>query len=355
MIVDVSEWQGQIDWTRVKASGITRAFIKSSEGINWADPDFHVNWMAAKAAGVPRGAYHFARPDGGNDPNVEAASFLSIVGPLDSDDWIALDYEVIGTGNDAAWVLTWLQNVQAVTGKLPFFYSNYVGCARVASAPGLAQFPLWLAFPGNPFYFPVCPSPWTQIALWQFGTGNIPGINGNVDEDEPIALFGSVSGQIAMEEEMVLLRNPNTQAIYAVGVEGKRVISAEEWGVYGKTMTAADVTTATLASIPDVGRYDRLVLLHDPATQAIYEVGPSGKRLISAQEWATYASNGATYIDVATTELALIVDAPANAGSADPAVILAAIADLKAHPSFDPNDAIMLAIIQKMEGAFKQA
>jgi lysozyme len=57
--VDVSKWQGAIDWPRVRASGASFAFIKATEGGDHLDERFAGNWAAARAAGMPRGAYHF--------------------------------------------------------------------------------------------------------------------------------------------------------------------------------------------------------------------------------------------------------------------------------------------------------
>ena len=64
--IDVSKYQGDIDWHRVRASGVGFAFIKATEGGDHADERFAENWAArAGAAGMPRGAYHyyyFCRP-----------------------------------------------------------------------------------------------------------------------------------------------------------------------------------------------------------------------------------------------------------------------------------------------------
>lgn len=57
--VDVSRWQGTIDWPRVRASGAAFAFIKATEGGDHVDDRFAENWAAAGRAGIPRGAYHF--------------------------------------------------------------------------------------------------------------------------------------------------------------------------------------------------------------------------------------------------------------------------------------------------------
>src|SRR5262245_10163417 len=57
--IDVSYWQGNIDWQKVSDAGIHFAYIKATEGGDRVDPRFLHNWNAAKEAGVPRGAYHF--------------------------------------------------------------------------------------------------------------------------------------------------------------------------------------------------------------------------------------------------------------------------------------------------------
>ena len=57
--IDISRWQGEIDWHAVKRSGKRFAFIKATEGQDHSDPKFRQNWDAAKRAGVARGAYHF--------------------------------------------------------------------------------------------------------------------------------------------------------------------------------------------------------------------------------------------------------------------------------------------------------
>ena len=71
--IDVSYFQGNVDWTKVEAAGIRFAYIKVTEGGDRFDPNFRDNWAGAKQAGIARGAYHMigARadrpPPGGNE------------------------------------------------------------------------------------------------------------------------------------------------------------------------------------------------------------------------------------------------------------------------------------------------
>ncbi len=57
--VDVSRWQGDIDWDRLRSQGANFAYIKATDGGDHIDPMFKTNWRKAKEAGVRRGAYHF--------------------------------------------------------------------------------------------------------------------------------------------------------------------------------------------------------------------------------------------------------------------------------------------------------
>ncbi|MEI4488478.1 GH25 family lysozyme [Frigidibacter sp. MR17.14] len=57
--VDVSRYQGNINWDAAARGGVSFAFIKATEGGDVADPTFQQNWIQARMAGVPRGAYHF--------------------------------------------------------------------------------------------------------------------------------------------------------------------------------------------------------------------------------------------------------------------------------------------------------
>ena len=57
--IDVSRWQGEIDWRAVRRSGVAFAFLKATEGGDVVDPLFEANWEASRKAGIRRGAYHF--------------------------------------------------------------------------------------------------------------------------------------------------------------------------------------------------------------------------------------------------------------------------------------------------------
>src|SRR4051794_32355928 len=67
--IDVSSWQGTINWTKVKASGVHFAIARTGDGLG-KDSHFHANWSGMKSAGLVRGVYQFFRP--GKDPIQQA-------------------------------------------------------------------------------------------------------------------------------------------------------------------------------------------------------------------------------------------------------------------------------------------
>ncbi|AUO08533.1 glycoside hydrolase family 25 protein [Paenibacillus jamilae] len=79
--MDVSRYQGKIDWKAVKASGISFAFLKASQGKSYRDKTFIGNAQAARAVGVLVGAYHYLDDSAKTpeDARKEAANFVSAI------------------------------------------------------------------------------------------------------------------------------------------------------------------------------------------------------------------------------------------------------------------------------------
>jgi lysozyme len=72
--IDVSHWQGDVDWFAVARGNVKFAFAKASEGNVTVDPTFKQNWSGIQVADLIRGAYHFARP--GRDAETQARRYL---------------------------------------------------------------------------------------------------------------------------------------------------------------------------------------------------------------------------------------------------------------------------------------
>ena len=77
--IDVSHYQGSINWSSVAGAGITFAWNKATEGQSEVETTFANNENNAKAAGIPIGPYHYAHPEL-NTPASEAAHFWNVAG-----------------------------------------------------------------------------------------------------------------------------------------------------------------------------------------------------------------------------------------------------------------------------------
>ena len=187
--VDVASHQGQPDWRAVAASGVAFAITKATGGTWYTNPTFARNWLEIKAAGMVRGAYHYAFESSGQDlpgdgPEAEADYFclaLERAGGAQPGDLLALDIED-GEGMLGEWCLRWLRRVEKRTGIRPLVYTGawFAGPHGLAKTPELADYALWLA--AYQTASPAAPAPWDTVAIWQHtDKGSVPGIAGGVD------------------------------------------------------------------------------------------------------------------------------------------------------------------------------
>jgi lysozyme len=188
--IDVSSNNGSIDFAKVKAAGYSFVLVKATEGATWNDPAFLANYRAAKAAGLIRGAYCFARPRTSSAVN-EADAYVDTVFRAGGFDGLppVLDMEDEGglTASELAhWILAWEGRVRARTAKQPLIYAStaFLQEHLVPAARMITHIPLWVACynGGRP---PHDVGPWTHWTFYQWTeTGAIPGHSGHVDFSE---------------------------------------------------------------------------------------------------------------------------------------------------------------------------
>jgi len=180
--IDVSHFQGTIDWNAVAQTGKLFAFAKATQGLTYVDPQFHANWAGAKAAGLLRGAYHFYQP--GDDPRQQAEFFLETVGLGPGDLPPALDVEISNgqtSGEIVHGVQEWLSTVQQALGVTPLLYTDRTFWNTLGTE-GFGGYPLWIAEYG--VTSPLLPAGWTSWTFWQSSeTGTVPGVTGSTDLD----------------------------------------------------------------------------------------------------------------------------------------------------------------------------
>jgi lysozyme len=184
--VDVSHYDGTIDWAMAKASGIAFAFMKATESTSFVDPTFATNWKDAGAQGIIRGPYHFFRAS--VDGVQQADYFLQNAGSPGAGDFpLALDLETLDSqpaATVAQRALDFLQHIQDKTGRTPVVYTSASFLSSIGSPAGFAPYTLWVA--NWQVTCPKVPSPpWNDWVIWQHSsTGTVPGITGMVDLDE---------------------------------------------------------------------------------------------------------------------------------------------------------------------------
>jgi GH25 family lysozyme M1 (1,4-beta-N-acetylmuramidase) len=218
--IDISRFDGAINWTRVADSRVKFAFIEASRGSGadcavkpkrcGADPFYDLNYWSARAAGIRVGAYHRAFPTGNgwrelkSDARAEARIFAEQVDELFKDDLLpALDFESPFGGLDArqlrSWVHIWLERVRKELGQKPIVYTNVTSWRATGDTTELARAgtPLWVANWGVDS--PAVPADdWDGRgwSIWQFtNSGSVRGIKGRVDEDWLRGGFGRVSAR----------------------------------------------------------------------------------------------------------------------------------------------------------------
>lgn len=184
-MIDVSHWQGVIDWHKVKAAGVARAYLKATESINFRDITFPANYQGTKAVGIERAGYLFFRGD--KSGTAQAKYFSDYVGADRGELAPAVDVEAGAAGVSRATftqrLLECLESVAELFKRQPVIYTSKNKWDELTSHPAwIRDYDLWLAAPNRAVPpLPVGASTW---AIHQFDwEGIVDGIDGPVDLD----------------------------------------------------------------------------------------------------------------------------------------------------------------------------
>ncbi|QWU17409.1 lysozyme [Paenibacillus sophorae] len=197
--IDISHHNGPVDWAKVKADGISFAFLKASEGQTYRDDTFAVHVKAARAVGVLVGAYHFVRAVNEADAKAEAANFFAAIEAAGGMDVLDLppvmDYENNPGGISKARInaiaAAFLLEIEQKTGVRPIVYTGNSFAANFAAAIG--KYPLWVARYSKEA--PTEVTAWPRWDFWQYSDGQnggersgggrkVAGVSGYVDLNE---------------------------------------------------------------------------------------------------------------------------------------------------------------------------
>ena len=280
--IDVSHWQGVIDWPAVAAADKRFAYIKATEGTSFVDANFAANRIQAKAAGLYVGAYHYARPDATlGDAVAEADHFIDTVQPAAGELLPVLDLEEAGDLSTAAlqdWVRAFLNRVyqrlgvRAVIYVSPNFWQTHMGDTTWFADSGYRM--LWIAHWTDAGAPSVPGANWSGYGwtFWQYSSnGAVPGISGRVDLDRyggtdfgPVLISANPGGP-APPDPSLSLASSASQTVYREFVTltvGLQPLGASR-PVEIQRLSPVDTTWVTIAN-----------LTTDASGTATYSYGP---------------------------------------------------------------------------------
>ncbi len=189
--IDVSRWQGEIDWEKVGKSGVRFAMIKALHGKK-PDPRFEANIRGAAESGISAGAYVFSLAKSSGEAEEEAEAAVSLLRGRPVRWPVAMDFESPHfeemTESERKKVIRAFCGRIKSAGFTPMLYSSRDWLTRVIPASVRGEYPIWLAQ-----WRAEKPEADFDFAMWQSGTGRIPGIDGEVDLDVSYVDFASVS------------------------------------------------------------------------------------------------------------------------------------------------------------------
>lgn len=183
--IDVSEWQGDIDFKKVKETGIEIVYIRAGQGFGYEDAKFERNYKKAKENGLKVGAYHYVTARNEEEARRQAKFFISLLSKKQIDCKLAMDYEYfpgLSKTEINRVALTFLKEVEKLSGKKAIVYSDAYN-ANSTFSKEVAKYPLWIAQYG--VEHPQNDGKWKYWEGFQYtSTGRVSGIEGNVDRDK---------------------------------------------------------------------------------------------------------------------------------------------------------------------------
>lgn len=182
--IDVSHYQGRINWAAVAQSGqVGYAYIKASESVSFIDENYQYNLTEARKYGINVGSYHFYRAH--VDQEAQLRHMFSIINPAQQDLIPVVDVETangVPVETFANRLHRFLKAVEEHYGRPPILYTYVNFYNTYLAHRGFNHYPLFIAF-----YQDRIPSvsDGNSYFIWQYTSkGHINGIRGNVDRSK---------------------------------------------------------------------------------------------------------------------------------------------------------------------------
>jgi len=228
--LDVSGWDGTVDWSSVAAEGAEFAYVKATEGVGYVSGTFAGQYGGAAAQGLLRGAYHFALPDR-SDGGTQADYFVDHGGGWTADGRTlpgVLDIEYnpygptcYGLGQSAMvnWIAQFRGEYLARTGRYPVIYAGlnwWTECT--GNYAGFAADPLWTAHYAATVG--TLPAGWDGYTVWQYAdSGTFPG-----DQD---VFAGNLADLRSFAAGEATFPGPGGWPVVAQGQSGEQVTAVQ--------------------------------------------------------------------------------------------------------------------------------
>lgn len=184
--VDVSAWQGRIDYQSLRNAGIDVVYMKTSQGNDYIDPYFKTNYTNAKENGLRVGFYHYVTARNVEDAINEARFFANVISGTTPDCRLAMDFEALSglsveEINDIS--KAFLTELVEITGKECVIYSDAYNAEAKFDQELADKYPLWVAEYG--VNEPISNGKWQSWVGFQYtSNGEVAGISGRVDRDK---------------------------------------------------------------------------------------------------------------------------------------------------------------------------
>jgi GH25 family lysozyme M1 (1,4-beta-N-acetylmuramidase) len=254
--IDVSRWQGKIDWTKVAAAGYHYAIIRATIGDDYTDPRFLENWHGAQNAGLLVSAYHVIAPKAAAERQI--AHFFAVLGNLKADLPLCMDVErEDGTALETITrcVKACLLNTEDRDQRKPIIYTaRWFWDRYVLPAPEWRTYDLWVASYTSSA---ILPRDWKSWRFWQYSeSGAVPGSGSRATDLNwfagSYADLVEYSGKKAEpEEEAEEEGEEEAEAEVETETEADKIEAGSPWQI--RVLDKVNVRTGPGTSFEDVG------------------------------------------------------------------------------------------------------
>ncbi|MDY4700554.1 MAG: GH25 family lysozyme [Oscillospiraceae bacterium] len=234
--IDISEFQGEIDFEEVRRSGIEAVYIRVGAG-EYTDEYFAENYERAKAVGLKIGFYHYVTARSVDEGRRQARFFASLAAGREPDMRLAMDFEYFGSLSVSqinAISEAYLDELTALTRREAVIYSDLSNARNIFSRALAEKYPLWAAQYGADE--PSANGKWREWVGFQYtDEGRVGGIYGNVDRNIfTEGIFLSDSWRIDGEKRTTVRARTRTLTVYVRAGDTLWAIARE----YGTTVEA---------------------------------------------------------------------------------------------------------------------